>query len=152
MPVVAIALGSNLGDRRAHLEWAAEQLTSVLINPRVSSLVETDPFDVPDPQPPYLNGAVVGETHQTPRDILAWLLALEQRRGRRRPSFRAPRTLDLDLIFFGEQIISEPDLVVPHARFRERTFVLGPLAEIAPAMMDPETGKTVAELLAAITA
>jgi len=150
MPVVAIALGSNLGDRRAHLEWAIEQLASILIDPRISLLVETDPFDVPAPQPPYLNGVVVGETHQTPREILAWLLALEQRRGRLRPSFRAPRTLDLDLIFFGDQIINEPDLVVPHARFRERTFVLGPLAEIAPAMVDPETGKTVAELLAAI--
>ena len=149
MPVVAIALGSNLGDRRAHLEWAAEQLTSVLIDPRVSSLIETDPVDVPEPQPPYLNGVVVGETHQSARAILAWLLALEQRQGRRRPSFRAPRTLDLDLILFGDEIIDEPDLVVPHARFREREFVLGPLAEIAPEMVDPKTGKTVGELLAA---
>jgi 2-amino-4-hydroxy-6-hydroxymethyldihydropteridine diphosphokinase len=146
MPEVAIALGSNLGDRRGHLAWAVDALAARLADLRVSAVIETEPFGVPDEQPPYLNAAAVGETDVLPRVLLDFLLNLERRRGRDRPAWRAPRTLDLDLILYGDQIIDEPGLVVPHPHFRERPFVLAPLAEIAPAMRDPVSGQTIAEL------
>jgi 2-amino-4-hydroxy-6-hydroxymethyldihydropteridine diphosphokinase len=144
---VAVAVGSNLGDRRSHLYWAVEQLGRILRNIRASSFIETEPVDVPDPQPPYLNGAVVGETSLEPRALLDALLAIERERGRERLTPRAARTLDLDLILYGDRFLNGPDLVVPHPRFRERRFVLQPLAEIASDWIDPVTGKTVKELL-----
>ena len=144
---VAIALGSNLGDRRAHLDYSASRLGSILGNIRVSSYVETDPVDVPGQQPRFLNAVAVGEATLSARDLLDTLLAIEGERGRERPARGAARTLDLDLVLFGDQILNEPGLVVPHPRFRARRFVLEPLAQIAPDMRDPVTGKTVQELL-----
>ncbi len=145
--IVAIALGSNLGDRRAHLTSAIEQLSGLLTDLRVSTFHDTDPVDVPEPQPPYLNGAVVGKTTLEPRALLEALLAIERTRGRERPSFRAPRTLDLDLILYGDRVIDEPGLAVPHPEFHRRRFVLEPLAEIATELRDPLSGQTIGELL-----
>ncbi|MGE5838208.1 MAG: 2-amino-4-hydroxy-6-hydroxymethyldihydropteridine diphosphokinase [Acidobacteriota bacterium] len=147
---VAIALGSNLGDRRAHLEWALGRLRPHLSDFRVSSIVETDPVDVPGPQPPYLNAALVGRTELEPEPLLDLLMSIERERGRERPSVRAPRTLDLDLILYGDRVVHTPGMDIPHPRFRDRRFVLEPLAEIAPEMRDPETGRTVSELLQSI--
>ena len=146
--VCVVALGSNLGDRRAHLDFAVSRLRSFLNPLNVSSYHETEPAGVADPQPLFLNAAVVGETTLPARDVLDRLLAIERERGRERPHPNAARTLDLDLILFGDSVIARPDLVVPHPRFRERRFVLEPLVEIAPAVRDPVTGKTAAELLA----
>lgn len=143
---VAIALGSNLGDRRAHLDFAAAELADLLSDLRVSSIVETDPVGVPDEQPRYLNAVVVGETDLEPADLLDALMAIEHARGRERLSPNAPRTLDLDIILYGDRIIRTPSLEIPHPRFRERAFVLGPLAELAPEWVDPVTGRTVEEL------
>ena len=89
---------------------------------------------------------VVGETALTARELLNRLLAIEQD-GRMRPAPRAPRTLDLDLILYGDERMREPGLVVPHPRFRERLFVLEPLAELAPDWIDPVSGETVSALL-----
>lgn len=143
---VAIALGANLGDRRAHIEAAVERLSDYLTDLRISTLVETEPVDVPTAQPPYLNGAVVGVTTLEPRGLLDVLMGIEARLGRTRPSYHAPRTLDLDLILYGDRQIDEPGLVVPHPAFRTRRFVLAPLAEIAPGLVDPVTGQSVLEL------
>jgi len=140
-------LGSNLGDRRAHLDYATSRLRTVLQNLTVSSYVDTEPVDVPGDQPTFLNAAAVGETTLSPRELLNQLLAIEKERGRERPFPGAARTLDLDLVLFGDRRIVEPDLVVPHPRFRERRFVLEPLAQIAPDMKDPSTGRTVKALL-----
>ncbi len=143
---VAIALGSNLGDRRAHLEYAVEALKIDLDDMKVSTFVETDPSGVGPEHGPYLNAAVSGFTRLPPRDLMDRLLEIEEERGRMRPYPMAPRTLDLDLVLYGNEIINEDGLRVPHPHFREREFVLGPLAEIAPEMVDPVTGKSVAEL------
>jgi 2-amino-4-hydroxy-6-hydroxymethyldihydropteridine diphosphokinase len=140
---VAIALGSNLGDRRAHLEYAIAALSSDLTNVRVSSFHETTPVGVGEEHGRYLNAALVGETRLPPRDLLDRLLQIEQGRGRNRPYAMAPRTLDLDLILYGDAIVNEDGLCVPHPRFRERVFVLTPLAEVAGEMVDPVTGRTV---------
>jgi 2-amino-4-hydroxy-6-hydroxymethyldihydropteridine diphosphokinase len=150
VPIVAIALGSNLGDRLAHLQFAVDRLQSILHSIRVSPVEETEPFDVPDAQPPYLNAVAVGETDLEPEVLLRRLLAIERERGRERPSVRAARTLDLDLVLYGDRIIDTPALQVPHPRFRERDFVLAPLSELAPGLVDPFTGLTIAELRRAL--
>ena len=127
---VAIALGSNLGDRHAHLAFAVSRLRHILTDVRVSSIHETAPEGVDEPQPDYLNAVVVGSTTLGPHELLQALLAIERERGRRRDSFRASRTLDLDLILYGDEVIDTPELTVPHPRYKERQFVTKPLAEI----------------------
>jgi 2-amino-4-hydroxy-6-hydroxymethyldihydropteridine diphosphokinase len=144
----AIALGSNVGDREAHLAFAVGRLSALLSNLRQSRWHDTAPVGVSPDQPRYLNGVVVGETSLTARELLQALLGIEQAAGRTRPSPMAPRTLDLDLILFGNERIREAGLVVPHPRFRERLFVLEPLAEVAPGWIDPDSGEAVRALLA----
>lgn len=140
-------MGSNLGDRRAHLEYAIDALTLDLTEMTVSSFLETAPVGVGPEHGPYLNAAVVGETRLSARMLLERLLEIEEERGRARPYPMAPRTLDVDLILYGEERIEEDGLSVPHPRFREREFVLAPLAEIAPQMIDPVTGERIRDLL-----
>jgi 2-amino-4-hydroxy-6-hydroxymethyldihydropteridine diphosphokinase len=142
----AIALGTNLGDRESHLRFGIYRLSRILDEMRVSSVRETAPLGVDEPQPAFLNAAVVGTTALTARGLLDAILAIERERGRERPYRNAPRTLDLDLILFGDAVIEEAGLTVPHPRFRERPFVLEPLAEIAPALVDPVTGRSIAQL------
>jgi 2-amino-4-hydroxy-6-hydroxymethyldihydropteridine diphosphokinase len=146
---VAISLGSNLGDRRAHLEYAIDALRLDLRDVVVSSFLETQPVGVGPEHGAYLNAAVVGNTGLTPRFLMERLLEIEEERGRVRPYAMAPRTLDADLVLYGDHVVEEDGLLVPHPRFRERGFVLLPLAEIAPEMIDPVTQKTIAELLVA---
>jgi 2-amino-4-hydroxy-6-hydroxymethyldihydropteridine diphosphokinase len=146
MTPVAIALGSNLGDRERNLRAATERLAACVSNLRISSLHETEPVGVGE-QPPFLNAAAAGTTDMSADALLAELLAIEQRLGRERPYSGAPRTLDLDLILYNSLVVEEPGLTVPHPRFRERRFVLAPLAEVAADWIDPVTGKTVRELL-----
>jgi 2-amino-4-hydroxy-6-hydroxymethyldihydropteridine diphosphokinase len=142
---VAIALGSNLGDRERHLHDAVAALQRSIRNLRVSGFHETEPVGVGQ-QPLFLNAAAVGETDLSARALLDELLSIEGRFGRERPYPGAARTLDLDLILYGGSIIEEAGLIVPHPRFREREFVLRPLAEIAADWVDPVTGRTVADL------
>ncbi|TAK18871.1 MAG: 2-amino-4-hydroxy-6-hydroxymethyldihydropteridine diphosphokinase [Acidobacteria bacterium] len=128
-------MGSNLGNREAHLNHAVQELRALLSDMRVSTFISTTPVGVNEPQPDYLNAVVVGRTTLGARELLNALLAIERAHGRERRSFNAARTLDLDLILYGDAVISEPGLEVPHPRFREREFVVGPLREIAPEML-----------------
>lgn len=144
---VAIALGSNLGDRAAHLDFAVARLGPLLDGLRVSSYHTTAPVDVVGPQPDFLNAAAVGWSADPPAVLLRHLQAIESARSRRRSHRGAARTLDLDLVICGDLVVHEPDLEVPHPRFRERRFVLAPLAEIAPDLLDPVTTLSVADLL-----
>lgn len=147
---VAIALGSNLGDREAHLAFGLSALPGFITNLKQSRWYDTTPLGVSPDQPRYLNGVVVGETALSARELLERLLAIEAEAGRTREAPMAPRTLDLDLILYGDKKIEEPGLVVPHPRFRERRFVLEPLADVAPGWIDPVTGSRVTELLSAL--
>jgi len=146
-----VALGSNLGDRRAALTFAIERLASLLTDLTVSEFVETEPEDldgVPlSDQPLYLNAAATGLTARDPHDLLRALQTIESDYGRERPYPGAPRTLDLDLILLDDLTVSDAELQLPHPRFRSRFFVLGPLAEIAPGVRDPVSGATVVDLL-----
>ena len=147
----AIALGSNLGDRRAAFRFAVERLALLIPDFTLSEIIETEPEgEGLQDQPLYLNAVLVGETPLGAAELLKVLREIEQEFGRTRPAPGAARTLDLDLVLLGESIVSEPGLEVPHPRFRERFFVLGPLAEIAPDMRDPVSGLRVWELLRAL--
>jgi 2-amino-4-hydroxy-6-hydroxymethyldihydropteridine diphosphokinase len=148
---VAIALGSNLGDRERYLRQAIDELRPFISNLTLSSFYDTAPLGVGD-QPRFLNAAATGVTTLAARALLDGLLGVEAQLERTRPYPGAPRTLDLDLILYGDQIIEERDLTVPHPRFRERLFVLEPLAEIAPDWTDPVTKRSVRELLRGLLA
>lgn len=143
---VLIALGSNLGDRRRNLEGAVEALraTPGLRVGGVSPWVETEPVGGPPGQGPYLNGALAATTSLGEAQLLRRLLAIEQAFGRRRTGIRGePRTLDLDLLFYGDLVVRRDDLVLPHPRLEERIFVLEPLAHLVPDKLLPRSGKSV---------
>jgi 2-amino-4-hydroxy-6-hydroxymethyldihydropteridine diphosphokinase len=148
--VAAVALGSNVGDRASHISAAVDLLGALPASElvAVSEPIETEPAG-PIPQGPYLNAAAVIRTSLNARELLGHLLRIEKERGRDRSREQrwGPRALDLDLLVFGEDVISEPGLTVPHPRLHERRFVLVPLAGIAPRMKVPPSGRTVAELL-----
>ena len=149
----AVALGSNQGDREGHLRFATVRLKGFLTDLVVSDAIETAPEGVSNlGQPPFLNAAAVGWSAESPAHLLAHLHEIEHVRGRQRPFPGAARTLDLDLILVGELVLDTASLVLPHPRFRERRFVLGPLASIAPHLVDPVTKQTVGELLAHLDA
>jgi 2-amino-4-hydroxy-6-hydroxymethyldihydropteridine diphosphokinase len=143
-----IGLGANLGEPRAQVRRAMTALTSIpetrLLS--TSSLYRSAPVSVGE-QPDFINAVAEIETGLGARALLDELLAIEARFGRRRDFPGAPRTLDLDLLLYGDQVIAEPELVVPHPRMHERAFVLAPLAEIASAAIVPGKG-AVAALLA----
>lgn len=149
---VAVSLGSNLGDRRAHLQHAVTCLRGFLRDPVVSAFVDNPPHDVGPDQPRFLNAVVVGWSDETPVELLGRLRAIEEARGRERLFPGAPRTLDLDLVVVGDLIVSIEELVLPHPRFRERRFVLGPLVSVAPDLVDPVSGVTMRELLSRLQA
>jgi 2-amino-4-hydroxy-6-hydroxymethyldihydropteridine diphosphokinase len=137
-----VGLGANLGDRERTLREAVEALAAAegVEVVAVSTVRETEPVGVGE-QPLFLNGAVELGTTLTARELLEVLLAVEQRFGRvRAPGEHGPRTLDLDLLLYGEEVIEEPGLTVPHPRLHERRFVLEPLAELAPGLVVPGRG------------
>ena len=144
-----LSLGSNLGDRAANLRAAVAQLDVAGRLLAVSSLYETQPVDVPD-QPWFLNCVAAIETDKTPRELLQLALRVEASMGRLRMTEKGPRKIDIDVVLFGDYVLDEPGLKIPHPAMHRRRFVLEPLVEIAPEARQPELGKTARELLAAL--
>lgn len=137
---VVIALGSNLGDRAYHLRHAVHSLSEVVRIVRVSSSYDTPPVDAPAGSPRFLNMVVAGWTHLPPQKLLRALLAIESRLGRVRRERNGPRTIDLDLILYSAARLRTRELTLPHPRYRERAFVMEPLAELRLPWRDPVTG------------
>lgn len=149
-----IALGSNIGDRDATIEAARKAMhrPPQIETVRCSPLIETEPIGVPG-QGPYLNGVTEIRTTLSPSELLEQLLSIERSLGRVRNQTDqrwGPRTIDLDLILYADQIIEQPGLSIPHPRMHERRFVLEPLARIAPNAVHPVLKATASELLAAL--
>jgi 2-amino-4-hydroxy-6-hydroxymethyldihydropteridine diphosphokinase len=147
MATAFVGIGSNLGDREDHLRraldlLAAEEGIEVVA---ISTLRETEPVG-PVEQGPFLNGAVQVSTELAPRKLLERLLDVEQRLGRVRAERFGPRTIDLDLLLYGDEIVDEPGLTLPHPRLHERRFALEPLSELAPDLAIPGRGRVSALL------
>ncbi len=150
MTLAYVGLGSNLGPREITLVRAVDLLaeTDGIEVLAVSQLRETEPVGVVE-QPLFLNGAVALDTSRSPRELLERLLEIERELGRVRDVRWGPRIVDLDLLVYGDRVVDEPGLHVPHARLNERRFALGPLVELAPDLVIPGQGP-VSELLAAL--
>ena len=140
-----LSLGSNIGDREANLRAALDRLQPT----RVSPLYETEPVDYAD-QAWFLNLVAEVRTELTPRELLAKTQAIEQDLGRVRTIAKGPRTIDIDILLFGDTVLRESELEIPHPRMAERRFVLRPLADIAPELQHSITHRTVREMLDAL--
>ena len=149
MTVAYVGLGANLGAREETLRRALELLAAAdgVSLLAVSQLRETEPVGVVD-QPPFLNGAVALETTHTPRELLDLLLTIEASLGRVREERWGPRTVDLDLLVYGDEVVDAPGLRVPHPHLHERRFALEPLAELAPELDVPGRGRVSALMTA----
>ncbi len=146
MAVVYVGLGSNLGNREELMLRAVHEMRSFARIRKISTFRQTKPVGV-TAQPDFLNGVVALETDDSPEEVLAELLRIEEDLGRVRTTQGAPREIDLDLVAYGDEVIHRPGLEVPHPRMHERRFVLEPLAELNPDWVHPTLKKTVAELL-----
>jgi 2-amino-4-hydroxy-6-hydroxymethyldihydropteridine diphosphokinase len=144
---IYLGLGSNLGDREAQLRFAVTALKERDVLPwKSASLYWTQPRDVED-QPWFLNTAIEVRTLLEPGTLMEVCLEVEKKAGRTREVPKGPRSLDIDILIYKDRILDSPDLSIPHPRFRERRFVLAPLAELAPNLADPISGLTMTQLL-----
>jgi 2-amino-4-hydroxy-6-hydroxymethyldihydropteridine diphosphokinase len=148
---VYLSLGSNLGDRAANLREALAQLGVVGRLIAISAIYETQPVDVPD-QPWFLNCVAAFETDRTPKELLELALQIEAAMGRLRIRDKGARKIDIDIVLFGDRIVDEPGLKIPHPSMHQRRFVLEPLVEISPDARHAELGKTARKLLTALPA
>jgi len=147
MTSVYLALGSNLGDRKDYLRAGIRGLAARGVMPvRCASVYSTEPREVLD-QPWFLNTVIEGNTDLNPEELLRVCLDVEKENQRIRQITKGPRTLDIDIIFYGSDIVRKPGLTIPHPSFSARRFVLVPLAEIAPNFIDPLSGKAIKQLL-----
>ncbi len=147
MTLAYIGLGSNLGDREANLNKALDMLSQKVIIAEVSPYYLNEPEVFKD-QSDFLNGVACIDTDRTAQELLKLLGGIEKHMGRDRPFSGAPRPIDLDLLFFGSDIINQPGLEVPHPRLHVRPFVLVPMADVAPDFIHPVLHKTIVDLLA----
>jgi len=143
---VYLGLGSNLGDREANLRNALNELDPDVVLQCTSSIYETDPWGYKE-QPQFLNCVCYGSTKLQPLGLLAAVKNIERMIGREPTFTNGPRTIDLDILLYGDRLVEEQELVVPHVRFPERSFVLVPLAEIAPHLVHPRLGLTADQML-----
>jgi 2-amino-4-hydroxy-6-hydroxymethyldihydropteridine diphosphokinase len=144
---VYLSLGSNVGDRKENLDRALSFLSERLRVEEVSSVYDTAPEDNPD-QPRFLNLIAHAYTTLEPQSLLALVKGIEAKLGRTPSTRYSPRPMDIDILFYGKQALNSTTLTIPHARIPERAFVLVPLAEIAPEMVHPVSGKPVRQMLA----
>lgn len=142
---VYLSLGSNVGDREANLKTAITRLGKLGRVVAASSFYETEPVEVRD-QSWFLNCVVALDTEETPQALLRWVLDIEREMGRQRTKAKGPRNIDIDILLFGEAIVNEKGLTIPHPAMEQRRFVLEPLSEIAPNVRHPGSGKTATEL------
>lgn len=147
--IAYFSLGSNIGDRSSNLEQAWSYLAGLLESPRISSVYESAALYETD-QPAFLNAVVGGATTDTPYALLRLCLGFERDMGRRRKKPKGPRNIDLDLLLYGDMVIRTEDLQVPHAAIWERAFVLLPLLELDPDVVDPLSGRRFDEGRAAV--
>ena len=147
--LVFLSLGSNVGDREANLRDAQKRLGAIGRVTAVSSCYETEPVEFTQ-QPWFLNCAVAFETAQTPQQLMTSILNIEEAMGRRRVQKKGPRTIDIDILLFGDAVLDSPEVTIPHPAMHERRFVLEPLAEIAPEVRHGVFDKTILELRAAL--
>ncbi|MBN9615500.1 MAG: 2-amino-4-hydroxy-6-hydroxymethyldihydropteridine diphosphokinase [Acidobacteriales bacterium 59-55] len=151
--LAAVALGSNLesrfGDREANLREAVDRIGGLGAVQSVSAFYDTEPVGYLE-QPRFLNGALLLETELEPLELIRGLLSVEHGMGRERIIAKGPRVIDLDLLLYGSVVMSTPELTLPHPEMHERRFVLEPLAEVAPEMVHPVLGRTVAEMLTSV--
>ena len=149
--LVYLSLGSNIGDRGAHLREAISRVQTTGRITAISSLYETEPVEFTQ-QALFLNCAVGLETSLGPEDLMSRLLDFERELGRERVQKKGPRTIDIDILLFGNLVMNFPELTIPHPAMAKRRFVLAPLAEIAPDLVHPVLKKSVSKLLAELPA
>ncbi len=151
METAYIGVGSNIGDRARYLDSAVNAVRDLGEVIALSQVYDTEPCDVPSPQNRYLNMVVGLDTALSPIQLLDGMLAIERNHGRIRTVRNAPRTLDLDILFYGSLKIDSPRLTVPHPRAHDRAFVLVPMSDVAPSLQHPTVNRTISELCADVS-